>query len=325
MTAGRETMRVSYYPDVDLRGSARPAVTLGNFDGVHLGHQRAFALLRERARELQAPSVAVTFEPHPVSVLRPERAPKRILTAKAKQEVIAAHSIDYLVVIHFTQEFSRITAEEFVSRVLVSKLQAAELVLGADFRFGHGREGDLESLRKLGERFGFVVHRVEAEAHKGEVISSSRIRRCLEEGAVDEAAAMLGRPYFFEGVVVRGDGRGKLMGFPTANLRVDGDVLVSDGVYVTEAILAGATVPGMTHVGRRPTFGLEERTVETHLFDFDRDLYEARIGIHFHHRIRGTVKFSSAEALQEQLRLDREVAQAYLRDLRDRRGGNLVV
>jgi len=317
-------MRVSYYPDVDLRGSARPAATLGNFDGVHLGHQRAFALLQERARVLQAPSVAVTFEPHPVSVLRPEHAPKRILTPKLKEELIAAHSIDHLVVIHFTREFSRITAEEFVSRVLVEKLQVAELVLGANFRFGHGREGDLESLRNLGARFGFVVDQVEAEAHEGEIISSSRIRRSLEEGAVDEAAAMLGRPYFFEGDVIRGDGRGKLMGFPTANLKVDGDVLVADGVYVTEATIGGETVPGMTHVGRRPTFGLEERSVETHLFDFDRDLYDARIRLHFHHRIRGTVKFSSAEALQEQLRLDREEAQGFHQALRTRRR-NLVV
>jgi riboflavin kinase/FMN adenylyltransferase len=317
-------MRISYYPDVDLRDGARPAVTLGNFDGVHLGHQRAFALLQERARELRAPSVAVTFEPHPVSVLRPDRAPKRILTPKLKQEVLAACSIDHLVVIHFTREFSRVSAEEFVSRVLVEKLRVAELVLGANFRFGHGREGDLESLRRLGERFGFVVHQVEASEHRGEIISSSRIRKSLEEGAVDEAASMLGRAYFFEGDVVRGDGRGRLMGFPTANLRVDGDVLVGDGVYVTEATVAGATVPGMTHVGGRPTFGLDERAVETHLFDFDRDLYGARIRLHFHNRVRGTVRFSSAEALQEQLRLDREEARSFLRGLSARRR-NLVV
>jgi riboflavin kinase/FMN adenylyltransferase len=317
-------MRISYYPDVDLRAEARPPVTLGNFDGVHLGHQRAFALLKERARELGAPSVAVTFEPHPVSVLRPEHAPKRILTPELKQQAIAAQEIDHLVVIHFTREFSRFTAEEFVSQVLVSKLRVSELVLGANFRFGHGREGDLESLRRLGERFDFVVHQVEASKHEGEIISSSRIRRSLEEGAVDVAAAMLGRPYFFEGTVVRGDGRGKLMGFPTANLRVLGDVLVADGVYVTEARVAGAVVPGMTHVGRRPTFGLEEKTVETHLFDFDGDLYDSRIGLHFHRRIRGTVKFSSADALKERLRLDREEARAVLRDLRAR-GRNLVV
>jgi riboflavin kinase/FMN adenylyltransferase len=317
-------MRVSYYPDVDLRGPGRPVATLGNFDGVHLGHQRAFDLLKERARALGAPSVAVTFEPHPVSVLRPESAPKRILTPALKQEVIGALSIDHLVVLHFTEEFSRMTAEEFVARVLVSSLGVKELVLGANFRFGRGREGDLASLRALGERYDFVVHQVEASERRGEIISSSRIRVALDAGDVEEAASMLGRPYFFEGVVIRGDGRGRLMGFPTANLKVDGDVLASDGVYATEATVAGALLPGMTHVGRRPTFGLEERTVETHLFDFDRDLYDSRLRVHLHRRIRGTVKFSSADALKERLRLDRDQARSVLAERR-LRAGNLVV
>ncbi|MGH9321121.1 MAG: bifunctional riboflavin kinase/FAD synthetase [Vicinamibacteria bacterium] len=317
-------MRVSHYPDVDLRDGPRPAVTLGNFDGVHLGHQRAFELLVSRARALGAPAVALTFEPHPVSVLRPERAPKRILTPELKQEAVASQSIDHLVVIHFTKEFSQISAEEFVSRVLVEKLRAAEIVLGANFRFGHGRTGDIESLRKLGERFGFVVYLVEASEYRGEVISSSRIRRSLEEGEVGEAAAMLGRSYFFDGKIVQGAGRGRLMGFPTANIEVQGDVLVGDGVYVTEAALGGETLPGMTHVGRRPTFGLEDRTVETHLFDFDRDIYGESIRLHFHHRIRGTVRFSSAEALEERLRRDREEARTFLRVLRSGRR-NLVL
>ncbi|HEY7817175.1 MAG TPA: riboflavin biosynthesis protein RibF, partial [Vicinamibacteria bacterium] len=291
MNAGRKAMRVSYYPEVDLRTSVRPVATLGNFDGVHLGHQRALAILRERSRALEASAVAVTFEPHPVSVLRPERAPKRILTPKLKVELLGASSIDHLVIIHFTREFSQISAEEFVKEVLVGKLRVAELVLGADFRFGHGREGDVEFLRRAGERDDFLVHQVEGFEHRGEVVSSSRIRRTLEEGAVDEAAEMLGRPYFFDSTVVHGDGRGRQMGFPTANLKVEGDVLVGDGVYATEATLSGQSVPGMSHVGRRPTFGLEERMVETHLFDFDRDLYDAPLRLHFHRRIRGTVKF----------------------------------
>jgi riboflavin kinase / FMN adenylyltransferase len=310
-------MRVSYYPEVVLPPRSRPAVTLGNFDGVHLGHQRAVALLEERARALGSPSVAVTFEPHPVSVLRPENAPKRILTPKLKQEVLASLGLDELVIIHFTREFSQVSAKEFVDRVLVGKLRAAELVLGGNFRFGHGRTGDVQSLRELGESYGFVVHQVEASEYRNQVISSSRIRQSLKDGAVDEAAAMLGRPYFFEGTIVRGDGRGRSMGFPTANIKVDGDVLAGDGVYVTEADLVGATGTrhrGMTHVGRRPTFGLEERTVETHLFDFDRDIYEATIRLHFHRRIRGTVAFSSADALMEQLRRDREEARRFFRE-----------
>jgi riboflavin kinase / FMN adenylyltransferase len=316
-------MRISYYPEVDLPPGSRPAVTLGNFDGVHLGHQRAVALLQSRARALKAEAVAVTFEPHPVSVLRPENAPKRILTPKLKQEVLASLGLDHLVIIHFTREFSQISAKEFVDRVLVEKLRVAELVLGANFRFGHGRTGDLQSLRELGEAFGFVVHQVDASEYRGQMISSSRIRQSLKEGMVEDAAAMLGRPYFLEGVVVRGDGRGRSMGFPTANIKVEGDVLVGDGVYVTQATLAGKTYPGMTHVGRRPTFGLEERTVETHLFEFDRDIYGATLRLFFHRRIRGTVAFSSAEALVAQLGRDREEAQSYFRD--PGRGRNLVM
>jgi riboflavin kinase/FMN adenylyltransferase len=317
-------MRVSYYPEIDLRTSARPVATLGNFDGVHRGHQRALSILRERSRELEAPSVAVTFEPHPVSVLRPERAPRRILTPQLKVELLGGQSIDHLVIVHFTREFSEVSAEQFVKEMLVGKLRVSELVLGADFRFGHGREGDVEFLRRMGERYDFVVHEVEGFEHRGEIVSSSRIRRTLEEGAVDEAAEMLGRPYFFDATVIRGDGRGRQIGFPTANLKVEGEVLVGDGVYATEAAVSGQSLPGMSHVGRRPTFGLEDRTVETHLFDFDRDLYGASLRLHFHRRIRGTVKFPSAEALRDRLRLDREEAIAALQGLRAR-GRNLVV
>lgn len=314
-------MQVSYYPEVDLPRDSRPAVTLGNFDGVHLGHQKAMELVGSRARALGAPSVAVTFEPHPVSVLRPEKAPKRIQTPKLKQEVLASLGLDHLVIIHFTRAFSQISAEEFVSRVLVEKLRVAELVLGANFRFGHDRTGDLQSLRELGTSYGFVVHQVEAVEYRGQMISSSRIRQSLREGAVDDAAGMLGRPYFFEGDVVRGDGRGRSMGFPTANIKVDGDVLVADGVYVTEAAIGDTTYQGMTHVGRRPTFGLEERTVETHLFDFERDIYGTTIRLFFHRRIRGTVAFSSADGLEAQLRKDREEARGFFRDP----GRNLVL
>ena len=274
-------------------------------------------LLNERASQLASPSIAVTFEPHPVSVLRPEQAPRRILTPEAKQEVLGELGLDYLVIIHFTKEFSRIEPADFVGRVLVEKLQVGELVLGENFRFGRGRAGDLDSLRKLGEEHGFIVHQVEASVHDGTMISSSRIRKSLSTGEVMEAASMLGRPYFVDGRVVEGDGRGRLMGFPTANVKVEGDVLVEDGVYVTEADIEGGRYPGMTHVGRRPTFGLDERMVETHLFDFDREIYHARARLYFHHRVRGTVAFVSAEALKAQLEEDRETAKAFFRDRRN--------
>jgi riboflavin kinase/FMN adenylyltransferase len=157
--------------------------------------------------------------------------------------------------------------------------------------------------------------------HKGEMISSSRIRKSLEAGRVDEAREMLGRPYLFDGLIVEGDGRGRLMGFPTANVKVDGDVLVDDGVYVTEARIAGELVKGMTHVGRRPTFGLEERVVETHLFDFSREVYGEPIRLYFHERVRGTVAFESADALRRQLERDRDEARHFF----DKPHGNLLL
>jgi len=314
-------MKVYDYPNVDLPEGSRPVVTLGNFDGVHRGHQRAMALLTERARDLHVPAVAVTFEPHPVSVLRPEQAPERILTPALKVELLAEQRIDLLVVIHFTPDFSLIEPEAFVEDVLVEKLRASELVLGGNFRFGRGRAGDLERLRALGERFGFIVHEVEASSHRGSMISSSRIRETLADGDVEEAASMLGRPFFLTGTVVAGDGRGKPMGFPTANIETTCDILVGDGVFVTEAQVDGKMVHGMTHVGRRPTFGLDERTVETHLFDFDTDIYGAETRLYFHRRVRGTVAFGSAEQLKEQLERDREQAQRFFRA----RGRNLVL
>ncbi len=316
-------MRICYFPDVDLPENARPVLTLGNFDGVHLGHQKAMDLVKVRAKALSCPAVALTFEPHPVSVLRPEKAPKRILTPALKQQVIGERDLDLLVIVHFTKEFSRVGPEEFVEQVLVEKLRVRELVLGENFRFGRGRSGDLDALRKLGERYGFVVHQLEASIHKGAMISSSRIRETLRGGQVDEAGAMLGRPFFVEGEVIEGDGRGRLMGFPTANIKMDGDLLLDDGVYVTDAVIDAGNdrFAGMTHVGRRPTFGLEERMVETHLFDFDRQIYGAKVRLYFHCRVRGTVAFDSAEALKQQLERDREAARAFFRDT----GRNLVV
>lgn len=306
-------MKVCHYPEIDLPEGVQPPVTLGNFDGVHLGHQRAMALLRDRASVLGAPSVVLTFEPHPVSVLRPEEAPKRILGPAQKEEVIASLGLDYLVVIAFTLAFSRVEPETFVSDILVDRLRVSELVLGSNFRFGRGRAGDLDALRRMGEAHGFIVHEVEASIHEGEMISSSRIRRSLAEGRIEEAAAMLGRPYFVDGEVVRGDGRGRLMGFPTANVRTRGDLLVGDGVYVTEAEISGRRYRGMTHVGLRPTFGLTARTVETHLFDFDEEIYDCPLRLFFHRRVRGTVAFESAEALREQLERDREEARGFFR------------
>jgi riboflavin kinase/FMN adenylyltransferase len=306
-------MKVSTYPDVSLPSGARPAVTLGNFDGVHRGHQSIMADLMARARALGSISVAITFEPHPISVLRPEAAPRRIQTPEQKQEALAEVGIDHLLVVPFTIEFSKMGPDEFVRTVVVDKLHAAELVLGSNFRFGHGRAGDLDTLRALGRDADFVVREVDPAGFDEEMISSSRIRRVLASGDVGKAADMLGRSYFVDGEVVRGDGRGRLIGFHTANLDLTGALLVDDGVYVTSTRLADRRCTGMSHVGSRPTFGLDSRTVETHLFDFHEDIYGESLRLYFHERIRGTVSFQGPEQLRKQLESDREQAREFFR------------
>ncbi len=309
-------MQVSTYPKAEIAAGARPVVTLGNFDGVHLGHQRLIHAVVDLAGVTGGPSIAVTFEPHPVSVLRPEAAPKRIITPEQKQELIAALGVDLLVVIPFTPELSRKEPAEFVHQVLVEKLRAAEVILGGNFRFGRQRAGDLATLRELGEKEGFRVREIAPTFHEGRLISSSAIRAALVEAKVQEAAAMLGRPYFVDGRVVPGDGRGAQIGFPTANLELTDDLLLSDGVYVTSARLgetggAYSVHSGMSHIGRRPTFGIETRAVETHLFDFSGEIYGRDLRLFFHQRLRGTVAFESGEALRRQLARDQEQARAF--------------
>ena len=307
-------MKVSTYPEISLPKGARPAVTLGNFDGVHVGHQAIMKKLKSRARDLSAPSVAVTFEPHPVGVLRPESAPNRIQTPEQKQETIAAQGIDYLFVIPFTVAFSRKAPEDFVREVIQGQLHAAELVLGTNFRFGHGRAGGMDTLRSLGNQFGYTVLEVDPALVEGEMISSSRVRRVLADGGAEKAATMLGRPYFVDGKVVKGDGRGRLIGFHTANLDLTGRLLLDDGVYVTSARVGGEHFTGMSHIGLRPTFGLETRTVETHLFDFSEEIYGQWVRLYFHRRIRGTKAFEGPEALRRQLDSDRERVLEFFRD-----------
>ncbi len=314
-------MKVCTYPDVFLSTDVRPAVTLGNFDGVHLGHLSIMDKLKDRARSRGAPSVAVTFEPHPISVLRAESAPRRILTAEQKQEALAAVGIDYLVIIRFTAEFSLMEPEPFMRDILVDKLHAAELVLGTNFRFGRGRAGDMETLRSFGSSLGFTVIEVEPALHEGEMISSSRVRRTLGEGNVDGADAMLGKPYFVDGRVVKGDGRGRLIGFHTANLELAGSLLAADGVYVTSTRVNERVHQGMSHIGSRPTFGVGTRAVETHLFDFSEDIYGEELRLYFHQRLRGTATFKGIDELRQQMTADRERARKFFRD----RGRNLVL
>jgi riboflavin kinase/FMN adenylyltransferase len=291
------------------RGWAGTAVTVGNFDGVHRGHQ---ALVREAvsgARAASGTAVALTFDPHPSRVLSPERALASLMTLDQKAEVLAGLGVDRLAVLPFTREVAEKTPEAFAREVLAVALGARLVVVGSNFRFGRAREGDVGQLEALGRALGFAVRAVEPVWHAGGPISSSRVREALARGAVASARELLGRSFFVDGLVMRGDGRGRGMGIPTANLEVVNETLPRAGVYACRVRLPdGAELAAVANLGRRPTFGGEATTLEAHLLDFEGDLYGADLRVAFVERLRDERRFPGPDALVAQIRAD--VAEA---------------
>lgn len=281
--------------------------TVGTFDGVHLGHWRVLEEIRRRAEASGRRSVLVTFDPHPLRVVRPDDAPPLLTTPLEKKEILAESGLDFAVFVRFTEALSRYEPADFVEEILVGRLGVEELVIGYDHGFGRNRSGDADTIRALGQRLGFAVDVVPPVEAEGDTISSSRIRRALQDGRIREANACLGRAYALHGVVVRGEGRGKGLGFPTANLQVgDRDKLVPPpGVYAVRGILRdGRAHPGALHVGPRPTFQGSPSTIELHLIGFDGDLYGEQVRVDFVERLRDVRPFASVEALVAQLRED---------------------
>jgi riboflavin kinase/FMN adenylyltransferase len=293
----------------DLRPSA---VALGTFDGIHLAHARILRFTVERARATGSTAVACTFDPHPALVLRPDRALAPIATLEDNLARIAEQGIDAAFVIPFTPEFSRIEAEAFVADVLAARLGAREVVVGFNHTFGRGARGTAPMLRDLGERYGFIAHVLPPLQVEGQTVSSTAIRDALREGDVVLARRFLGRPYATKGMVRRGAGRGRALGFATANLRPDRPLLLAPGVYVCRARWAGGGAGGVANIGYRPTFGENEYWVEVHLLDFAGDLYDRVLTVEFLERLRGEVKFATVEALVVQVRADIEEARTNL-------------
>ncbi|MBW3554084.1 MAG: bifunctional riboflavin kinase/FAD synthetase [Gemmatimonadetes bacterium] len=281
-------------------------VTVGTFDGVHRGHWKVLETLRSRADAAGLPAVLATFDPHPLRVVRPADAPRLLTTPLEKKEILAESGLDYAVFIPFTDVLRSYSPERFVKEILVDRLRMHDLVIGYDHGFGKGRSGDVETLRTIGERLGFGVEVVEALEIDGEAISSSRIRTALVEGRVVDAARALGRPYSLRGPVIRGEGRGRALGFPTANIQVpDSDKLLPrEGVYAVTATLRSATRRGVLHLGPRPTFQGSPPSVELHLFDFDGDLYGEEVRVDFCAWLREIHRFATVEALIEAIRDD---------------------
>jgi riboflavin kinase/FMN adenylyltransferase len=292
-----------------------PAIAVGNFDGVHRGHQALAAAALEEARGSGGTAAVLTFDPHPARVLQPQRAPSALMTLDQKAEALAAIGIHHLAVLEFTREVAAQSAEEFARSVLAGALGARCLVVGADFRFGRGRAGDAAALQGLGRALGFGVLVVAPVRHEGEPVSSTRIREALESGAVDRAAAMLGRHYGVDGRVVHGDERGRTIGFPTANVEPVNETLPGHGVYACWFRVAGEERPwpAAVNVGLRPTFEGQRLSVEAHLLDFSGDLYGADARVSFVQRLRPEQRFAGVDALRAQIEQDVARARAVLR------------
>jgi len=289
-------------------------VTIGVFDGVHRGHQALIRRTVEAAAEREVPSVVLTFDPHPSEVIRPGTHPAQLTTLRRKAELVEGMGVDVFAVLPFTLELSRLTAHEFVHEVIVDKLHAAAVIVGENFTFGHKAAGDVTLLRTLGKRFGFVAYGAElqgrslAEDHQAEseiTFSSTYVRSCIDAGDVAAAAEALGRPHRLEGIVVRGDGRGHDLGYPTANLSTPRFAAVpADGVYscwFTRSGAAGRRLPAAVSVGTNPTFSGRERTVEAFVLDVDEDFYGQHVSLDFVAKLRDQVKFSSSAGLVAQI------------------------
>ena len=292
---------------------ARPTVlTVGVFDGLHLGHQLIMKTVVERATEARAIPTVITFEPHPRAVLHPESAPPLLQTFDQKLEALGVLGIEQTIVIHFDKAFSEIRAEDFLREVVTDRLHARAVYLGRGFAFGHQREGNIELLRQASERLGFFADEVPEVRLRGRRIGSTRIRELLQQGHVNLARRMLGRPYGVEGQVIRGASRGATLGFPTANLRLQNRVVPHGGVYVTATLIEGQWRRSLTNIGTRPTFAdATEPSVETYVMNWSGDLYGDVLRVRFLQRLRDEKKFNSIDELKAQIERDNARAERF--------------
>ena len=286
-----------------------PIVALGNFDGLHRGHLKILERVKQAAAEHAGTPMVVTFDPHPSQILRPDKAPPLLMTTAQRLQALHREGITHVGVVQFTQELSEWTPKMFVERVLVEWLHVGEVCVGANFLFGHKRTGTFTTLRTLGQRFGFRADMVDAVRYKDFVVSSTRIRRLIAEGRVDEAGALMGHPYAIGGTVVEGRRRGREIGFPTANVDSPNELLPAGGVYAANLIIEGAVRPAVVNVGIRPTFDdATGTTIEAHVLDFDGDLYGREVQVSFVQRLREERRFADVDALREQIEADRRLA-----------------
>jgi riboflavin kinase/FMN adenylyltransferase len=289
-----------------------PVITIGNYDGMHIGHRKIIERVKAHATRVGGTSMLMTFNPHPLHLLRPDKELAAIVPLEEKKRLVAETGIDVLFVLPFTREFSQLSPETFVSHILVEKLGVKGVVIGYDFKFGSKGMGNIPLLETLGHSHGFFVEVVEAITLEGEKIGSNRVRRLVSEGDVTKAAGLLGRPYEIEGTVVRGAQRGGAIGYPTINLETDYSLIPANGVYVTQVEVHGRRHGAVTNIGYDPTFTDERiRTIETFILDFDGTLYGEKVKLHFLKRLRDEIKFSGVDELKARIAGDVESARSY--------------
>jgi riboflavin kinase/FMN adenylyltransferase len=318
--------KMNIFDGIDHATIRRPTVlTLGVFDGLHLGHQEIVRTVVERALLIDATPTLITFDPHPRQVLKPETAPPLLQTFHQKMEGLKNLGMQQVIVLKFTHELAALSAEEFVRRYVQDALQAREVYLGKGFAFGHHRQGNIELLRGLSQQLGFRAEEVPEVRLRSHRISSTMIRRLLKVGRVNLARRMLGRAYGIEGQVTGGRGVGRELLLPTANLEIQNRVLPADGVYVTLTLVDDVWHRSVTNIGKRPTFGGDaESKVEAHLIDFDQDLYGKTIRVRVLHRLRSERKFANVDELRAQITRDRERAVRYFNSAFVRRNLSFV-
>jgi len=300
------------------RPFTRPVITIGNFDGVHLGHQTLFAKVRERARAIAGESVVITFDPHPIKLMRPDRNLPLLTTTRQKLKLLQAVGVDHLIVHPFTREFAALSAEDFVEDYLLRRLGVHEVVVGHDYNFGRNRGGNIDLLRALGAAKGFPVHVVDAIEVNGIIVSSTLIRNLIAAGRVSEARTFLGRPYEVTGEVIYGNQRGgPLLGIPTANLRPDNDLLPLSGIYACRAAIESHSHPAVANIGTCPTFADQELSLEVHLLDFHGNLYGQSLAVEFIRRLRDEQRFPDLPSLIQQIQADIDQARQVLAQTAD--------
>jgi riboflavin kinase/FMN adenylyltransferase len=291
--------------------SGHSIVAIGNFDGIHLGHHKILQCLEKKAKEFGLFSLVLTFFPHPGKILG-KNGIKMIQSLNQRIEKIKKYDIQTLLILSFDEQFASLTGQDFIQKIVLNTLKAEAIMVGENFHFGKKREGDVSLLHRLSSRFNFRICSVPSVVENGEIVSSSLIRRLLQEGKIKKANRLLGRPYEIGGEVIKGKSRGKVLGFPTANIETENEI-IPQGVFITQTRVESKIFPSMSNIGKQPTFNQRDFNIESHIIDFDGDLYGKRIGIYFLQKIRDEIKFGSPDELTGQLEKDLEITQSYFR------------